>query len=485
MSKKAIGMIIGVLAVASFLTVGAVIPKNTETGQNIVGVKGGQRVQVAKVTEKNIESKVSASGLLTTDESQKIFSESSNRIIEIIKEVGDEVKKGEVLLLLDPEVKGKMNKEIEKLDLQLANAELALAQLQDKGSKQEILQAENNLLKAKKGIEDIQEAMRSTQASLDLVEKDIKADQNLYEVTKELVEQGLSAQKELDDLKSKLDKAEENVNTLSAKVSAFEKDLESAVLQEELCKYTLDLALNNVEDKTKTQSIAMKQNEIKSLKIQRENLMKDLEKATDEVVAPMDGVVSEVLVQEGAAISPGAPLMVIINPDKLLVQADISPFYAPQIEIGLEALIKYNGSKVIEVPAKVSMVAPSGVMSTNAGNGSATAVIPIELELLEEETGLKPGLTVDVKITTEKVENTLAVPLLATMKDDEGGSYVLVVKEDATIEKRYVTEGAADNFYVQVEGVQEGEIVVTNPTEALVDGTAVTYEAFEKQGDVK
>lgn len=481
--KKKIGIAVGILAIGCIAVVGIISPKSDAKQENIVGAKGDRYVQVAKATKQDIESKVSASGVLIAEESEKLYAETSNQVFEIVKEVGDEAKKGDILLRLDPEVKEKITKEIKKLELQIDNAKISINQLQESGSKQEVLQAESNVIKAEKGIEDINEGIRSTQTSIEMAAVDLANDQKMYDVTKELFDEGLSSQKELDDTKNKLDKTAENLNTLKNKVISFEKDLEGAKKQQEVAQNSLDMALNVVADKTKETNIAMKQNEIKSLELQKENLLKELDKAADTVISPMDGVVAEVLVEEGASISPGTPLVSIMNPNKLSVKSEISPFYASQIVNGLESTVKYSGSQVIEVPAKVSMVSPSGVLSTSGG--SSVTTIPIKLELLGETTGLKPGLTVDIKIMTQRVEGVISVPLLATMQDEEGKSYILVVKADNTIEKRYITEGASDSFNIEIEGVEEGEIVITNPTDALVDGLAVTYKAFEEQGEAQ
>lgn len=481
--KKKIGIAIGILAVGCVAVSGIVSPKDDTKQENIVGAKGGRYVQVAKATKQNIESKVSASGALIAEESEKLYAETNNQVLEIVKEVGDEVKKGDVLLRLDPEVKEKIEKEIKKIDLQIDSAKIALNQLQDGGSKQEVLQAESNVIKAKKGIEDIKEDMRATKTSIEMAEVDLANDQKMYDVTKELFGDGLSSQKELDDTKNKLDKTAENLKSLNNKLALFESDIESAKKQQEVAQNSLDIALNVVADETKETNIAMKQNEIKSLELQKDTLLTELNKASDTVISPMDGVVVEVLVQEDAPISSGTPLITVMNPHKLNVKSDISPFYASQIVTGLDAMVKYSGSQVIEVPARVSMVSPSGVVS--ASGGASATTIPIELELLEEVAGLKPGLIVDIKIMTKKVENVITVPLLATMKDEADKSYILVIKEDNTIEKRYITEKTSDSFNIEVEGLKEGEIVVTNPTDALTDGLAVTYKAFEEPGEGK
>ncbi len=196
----------------------------------------------------------------------------------------------------------------------------------------------------------------------------------------------------------------------------------------------------------------------------------------------MDGVISEVKVQDGSYVAPGAELVKIINPDQLVVKAEISPYYAAQLETGLKVAVKYNGSTTVETEGTVSMVSPVAVQKSAQDKSATSTAIPIEV-VLDSSKGLKEGLTVDLKIITSDVKDVIAVPLLATMTDKEDNNYLFVVGEDGKLSKRMVKQGAADNQYVQVSDLEVGDIVVTNPTEALEDGMSVRYLPFEEAGE--
>lgn len=276
--------------------------------------------------------------------------------------------------------------------------------------------------------------------------------------------------------------AKDQVNSLETKIQSTKKSLETAKMQQKSAQYDLDVLLNKVEDQTKLENIAVKQNEIASLTLQKQALLEQLEKAAVNVIAPMDGVISEVKVQDGSYVAPGAELVKIINPDQLVVKAEISPYYAAQLETGLKVAVKYNGSTTVETEGTVSMVSPVAVQKSAQDKSATSTAIPIEVAL-DSSKGLKEGLTVDLKIITSDVKDVIAVPLLATMTDKEDNNYLFVVGEDGKLSKRMVKQGAADNQYVQVSDLEVGDIVVTNPTEALEDGMSVRYLPFEEAGE--
>ena len=66
------------------------------------------------------------------------------------------------------------------------------------------------------------------------------------------------------------------------------------------------------------------------------------------------------------------------------------------------------------------------------------------------------------------------------MEDDDKNYYVYVVAEDGTISRKDVKQGLSNGLYTEIEGVQEGELVVSNPADYLAEGTKVSYE---KLGD--
>lgn len=476
-------VLVGVVAISAFTK-----PKVDE---NIVGDPKSQLVKVEPAKTSDIQTRISASGVLEANENEKIYGEVATKVLVVNKKVGDVVKKGDILITLDPETSDKIQKELEKLNLQIQNANIGLEQLMGQGSTQEILQAKSSVADLTKSEQDLKDRLRSTKESLKTQEIDLKDAISRLEIEEQLLAEGMSSQNEVDNKKKEVKAFNEKITTTKEQIASTEKEIKNLALKQESAEYALATAMNTVQDKSKTQTITMKQNEIKALELQKQSLQEELDKAKDTIIAPIDGIVSNVSVSEGALIAPGAELMNIMDANKLIVKADVSPFYAAQLKNDLPATIKYNGSQNIEVQGKVSKVSPTAITRAGMGKNEATStVIPVEIEVLTGESGLKPGLVVDVRIITQDIKGAVTVPLLATMEDKEGEQYIFVVKEDNTVEKRKVEQGAADSLAVELKNIKEGELVVTNPNENLQDGTPVSYVKLpevgaEKAGETK
>lgn len=474
-------LVVAIGATLIVLVMGMSLLGTQNKGPVLIGDPQGQLVNVEKAIEADIQTKISATGMVKADKNETVLAQLNTQVEKINVEVGDFVKKGDVLLTYEQETKENLQRDLEKLDLQIQSSKILLNQMQS-ASKQSIMGAETAVANAEKNILDLEDSIKSIETSLEISKKSLEKVQNNYDVTKQLHSEGLAAKIELDDAEQALMNAKDQVNSLETKIQSTKKSLETAKMQQESAQYDLDVLLNKVEDQTKLENIAVKQNEIASLTLQKQALLEQLEKAAVNVIAPMDGVISEVKVQDGSYVAPGAELVKIINPDQLVVKAEISPYYAAQLETGLKVAVKYNGSTTVETEGTVSMVSPVAVQKSAQDKSATSTAIPIEVAL-DSSKGLKEGLTVDLKIITSDVKDVIAVPLLATMTDKEDNNYLFVVGEDGKLSKRMVKQGAADNQYVQVSDLEVGDIVVTNPTEALEDGMSVRYLPFEEAGE--
>ncbi len=478
--KVWIGILIAFLIV---IFIGIALSKKPKTEDTIGGLKSGPRVKVEVVKKDDIQTKISSSGKLEAKNSEAIYSETSNKIIEIHKKMGDTVKKGDIILTLDGDNAERNQKQLESLEFQLKTAQDALNQLIAGGSQQEILNAQSAVVQAQKAEQDAKDLLATQKTNLENLNRDLKNQKVDYEVQIQLFSEGLISQKEIDDAKAALTNLEQKVESTKTAIKSAEKSIEAAALQKRTAEYSLGVLLNQIQDPNKKQSISLKQTEIKNLQNQIFNTQNDLEKASSQVLAPIDGVIVEVPSEKGMLVNPGTLLVSIVDPSKLIINCDVSPYYAADLKTGLDARIKYTGSTTVEVDGKVTRVSPVAIVKqTSADKSGSSAAIPIEIEVPSPGSIIKPGFSVDIKVITETRNDVCIIPILATIEEDDDSTYVYIIKEDGSLEKRIVTQGLNNGLYVQVDNLKEGEIVVANPTEFLKEGMKVSYE---KTGDVQ
>ena len=306
------------------------------------------------------------------------------------------------------------------------------------------------------------------------LKKDLQDAEKQLKVDEQLLAEGLISQNTIDTEKDAIADINQKIKQMNDTIALNAESLKTIDLQITSAQYDLDVLLNKEESTAKKEAIAAKQAEIKGYEKQIYDTKTSLNKATTTVVAPISGVITSLPMEEGMSVAAGTALFTIVDPSKLKVQCDISPYYAPDLKVGLDAIVKYTGSKTIEVDGTVSKIAAVATVKTTS-SGETTS-LPVDVEIKEPGDIIKPGFSVDVKIITNTRENVCVVPLLAVLEEDDNEYYVYVVKEDGSLEKRSVTQGLSNGLYIEVEGVAEGEMVISNPSDTLTEDTKVSYE---------
>jgi RND family efflux transporter MFP subunit len=469
-NKKLWISLLVILAVAALA--GITVAKKPNTQEKLSGFKDGVRINTERVRKGTLQTKISTNGKLEAQDTHIIYAEANNKIIGIHKKVGETVKKGEVILTLDTDSQQKTKKQLEALDLQLKAAQEAVEQLITGGSEREILNAQAAVVQTQKAEQDAKDQLDTAKTNFENFERDLKNQKKDYEVAVQLLSEGLISQKEMDDAKTKLTDLEQKAENTKASITSLQKSIEAAGLQKKTAEYNLGVLLNQIQDPNKKQSITVKQAEIKNLQTQIFNARNDLEKSGTQITAPIDGVITEVPTKEGMPVVQGSALVNIIDPSKLVIKSVIAPYYAADLQVDLEAKIRYTGSETIELGGKVTKVAPEAAAIDNS---LMNTNIPIEIEVSNTGNVMKPGFIVGVEVITHMKQEVCMIPLSAVMKDPIESAYVYVIKEDGTLEKRNITLGLNNGTEVEVEQVQEGELLAAHPEGFLKEGMKVAY----------
>jgi membrane fusion protein (multidrug efflux system) len=107
--------------------------------------------------------------------------------------------------------------------------------------------------------------------------------------------------------------------------------------------------------------------------------------------------------------------------------------------------------------------------------------VAVRAQVPNPEGQLKPGEFVRVIVLRPDVPNALLVPQRA-VQDQQGGSYVLVVKDDDSVESRNVTLGGAahDGMQQIAEGVAAGERVIVEGVQKARPGQKVAAKEMDQ-----
>lgn len=191
------------------------------------------------------------------------------------------------------------------------------------------------------------------------------------------------------------------------------------------------------------------------------------------VVAPSDGVVVAVIVEEGQSVNAvqSSPTIVkIATLDTVTVEAEISEADVIHVEPGQAAYFTILGDPDRRFPGKVRSIepAPESISEDDSrggssGTGSDEAVYYNGLfDVANADGTLRIGMTAQVNIVLGRIENALLLPLAALgERGPDGGYAVQVLDAEGRPTKRSVQVGMKNQIDAQVvSGLREGERVV-------------------------
>ena len=215
--------------------------------------------------------------------------------------------------------------------------------------------------------------------------------------------------------------------------------------------------------------------------------------ASRTVTAPSSGSIVELNAKVGATVtggmimgesdtSGGKQCMQIADLSKMKVTVQVGEKDITKIAVGQSANVTYPAFPDIVSQGTVTAIASVANSDSNSGGGSVTFNVDILIEAPDAR--LKPGMTAEVSVVTEQLDDVVMVPTMALMTEDGEHYYVNVAtdgegKQTRRVKVTIVTQN--DNEAVvgktQIKRDDQGnEINPGVPTTKLRDGDTLVMD---------
>jgi macrolide-specific efflux system membrane fusion protein len=311
----------------------------------------------------------------------------------------------------------------------------------------------------------------------------------LYVVLGDVVKQGqLIAEIDATPQNNALRNAEAALQNYSAQRQAKQAALEQAVLalkrQQELMS----------QDATSRQNLEAAQASVNTLQadakaldaqIQQQRISTDTARVNlgyTRILAPMNGVVSAVVSEEGRTVNANQSAPTIIKVaalDTVTIKAQISEADVVRVRAGMPVYFTILGEPRKRYEAKLRAIEPTPESeqtdTTTSTSSTTTAAIYYNglFEVPNPEGKLKVAMTAQVSIVLGTAKDALLIPSSALGKRSKGGHYAVRVLqgqgEQAKVVDREVKVGLNNRVQAEIlEGLKAGEKVVVG--EASTDG---------------
>lgn len=208
-----------------------------------------------------------------------------------------------------------------------------------------------------------------------------------------------------------------------------------------------------------------------TLSLAREKLTKT------KIYSPLSGVVKEKKVSAGDYVKNGTSLFTIIQINPLKLNFTVTEKDVSKLKIGQDVLFKVDAMPEKEFKGKVSIIYPS--------LEEKTRTLQVEANVPNPNGLLKPGLFTKVTLYTGIAKDIIVVPATAFLYEAEKIK-VFVVEGDRARERfirigqKYTFQSAVGSpqlavqeFTEIIEGIKEGELIVTVGQQNLSENTKV------------
>ncbi|MFD1623637.1 efflux RND transporter periplasmic adaptor subunit [Azospirillum griseum] len=260
---------------------------------------------------------------------------------------------------------------------------------------------------------------------------------------------------------------------LTAKLTEKLSNLDGAKAQLDLAAKTraksATLRRNDIVSETNLDqaqsSFEFQQAQVAALGAQVELARKALRDAV--VLSPINGMVATRSVHPGENLAVNAPMFTIVDLSRVEVEATVPADEVARLRTDQPVNLRVEGFGDRRFPGRIARINPMAKAGSRA--------IPVYVSVDNADGSLRGGMFASGEVLVQEAERAVALPPVAVRADGQG-DFVLVIAADGRTERRAVTRRGlwARGDLVQVDGLAEGDRVVTGNLPGLTAGRAVT-----------
>jgi len=369
-------------------------------------------VTTAHAARRTIEISVGYAARIRAREEILVSSKVSGRVAAVNAEVGQQVRRGQLLFSLEP---GDYDAQVRQARAAVDSARANLTRTSDSSLSSQVIQA--------------QAAVKQAQVQYD----DAK---DLFERTQKLYNDGTVTRQQLDS-------AEARMKSADISLGAARDSL--ALIQEKGGPQSTGLASTQVDQAQAALDLAESQ------------------LSNTRIISPITGVVASRNVDRGELVSSSVPAFVVIDVSTVTAEASVSESIVEKI---------HRGEKVsLAVDAVPGAGKIEGTVDTISPAADARGYT-VKVAVGNPGNALRPGMFARVSFPVDTRKNALVVPNGAVVTE-MGVEYVFAVAGGA-VKKTAVETGISDEEVTEItQGLHDGAMVVTEGQSFLTDGQKV------------
>ncbi|AKD55737.1 efflux RND transporter periplasmic adaptor subunit [Spirosoma radiotolerans] len=205
------------------------------------------------------------------------------------------------------------------------------------------------------------------------------------------------------------------------------------------------------------------------------------------IYAPLDGTIGISQVRLGAAVAPGStPLNTISSDNPISADLQVDAAEIPRfVRLQNQKNVARDSTLLLVLPDGTTYKYPGSVRIVDRAVDPQTGTLRVRVAFPNPNKELKVGLNANVRVKNSTGQPQLLIPYQA-VTEQMSEYFVYVVGDSSKVTQKKVTLGARINDKVIVKnGLNEGELVVTEGTQKVREGAKVRVTSSGQEGTAK
>jgi multidrug efflux pump subunit AcrA (membrane-fusion protein) len=370
-------------------------------------------VQVTPVKRSDLTYFFNATGDISPLMQVDLFPKVSGYLEKIDVNIGDSVRQGQVVAQID---RNDFLYKVREVEAKVAQAKAAVEEIEAGTRSEEIRQAE--------------EAVKQAQSRYDNAKTQRERMEGLYQ--KQIIS------------KKDFDNADTECSVCQAQLVSSQERLKQ---------------LREGARREEREASRAKLKEMEAVLLQEQTRLQNTT-----ITAPFQGEITHQYVDAGALVSPSTPLVTLAHTETLKVMANL-------VERDI-ALVKVGMKVRIQAEAFPDKSFDGRIVRMNSALDTATRTLQTEIHIPNAGRMLKPGMFAKIEIALSTHTGTLTIPKVALVEEGED-RVVFVVENNQALRKPIVIGIEQDDTVEVLQGLNEGDRIVTKGQGSLKDRSAV------------
>lgn len=421
---------------------------------SVVGSRAGNtkaNISYIPLQKTSLQDSISVTGTIRSNGSSDVYSSLNQPVEKVSVSVGDTVKEGDILAVLDT---SSLSDDIRQQEsaAKAADSSASLSFDKTRSDYQAALDAYNN---------ETAPELAAAKDSLSTAQSALSAEQQAYAAVQAALGSGKATQQDVDAELAKLKQAQQTYASAQQGVLTAKAQTQQNLKE---AKSAYDAAVAKSSDK--------------SGDIALEKLKKQMQQSV--ITAPRDGTVTQCNAAVGDV--PKTAMFRVEDTSDLIVDAEVKEIDVGKVKTGDKVAVTTDATGKTKFSGEVVRVAPAATESPSAAGQAAVGqssepTFTVRVHIDGQNPNLRIGMKAKLNIVLEQKDNVFVVPYDSLVQKSDGSYVVYTAKPDGALYRVAevpVTVGMETDVSTEItgSGLQQGMKIITG-TDGISSGQIV------------